>query len=139
MVDKLTPEHRSINMSRIRSKDMKPELAVRRMVHAMGFRYRLHDTRLPGRPDLVFSSKSKVIFVHGCFWHQHSESMCRHGRRPKSNTGYWIKKLRRNVERDAQHVTALEEAGWQVLVVWECAVKETATFKRILRRFLKSR
>jgi DNA mismatch endonuclease (patch repair protein) len=137
VVDKLTPERRSFNMSRIRGKDMKPELAVRRMIHAMGFRYRLHDGRLPGKPDLVFSSKRKVIFVHGCFWHQHSDSACRHGRRPKSNTGYWAKKLRRNVQRDAQHFAALEEAGWQVLVVWECGVKDAASLKRSLLKFLR--
>jgi len=124
MADKVTPEQRSVNMRAIGSKDTAPELAVRRLVHAMGYRYRLHRKDLPGKPDLVFSPSRKVIFVHGCFWHQHGLELCLDGRRPKSNTGYWDEKLRRNVERDARHLSALEATGWQVLVIWECECRD---------------
>ena len=108
-MDKLTPERRSENMRRIKNKGMKPEMAVRRLVHGLGYRYRLHRKDLPGRPDLTFGPKRKVIFVHGCFWHQHSQ--CREGRPPGSNAGYWGPKLARNVERDAQHLASLKELG----------------------------
>src|SRR5581483_7737979 len=120
MMDKLTPARRSENMRRIKSKNMKPELAVRRLVHKLGYRYRLHRKDLPGNPDLVFSSKRKVIFVNGCFWHGHDLEGCRDGRRPKSNTGYWNTKLARNKERDAKNIAALEASGWAVLTIWEC-------------------
>ena len=136
MTDKLTPERRSVNMSRIRSRDMKPELIVRRLVHSLGFRYRLHDPRLPGKPDLVFSSRHKVIFVHGCFWHQHPDPSCLDGRAPKSNTTYWNEKLRRNVERDAQHIARLDELGWSVLVVWECELRDRAALQVKITKFL---
>ena len=106
-MDKLTPERRSENMRRIKSKGMKPELAVRKIVHGMGYRYRLHRKDLPGKPDLVFGPARKAIFVHGCFWHQHTE--CREGRPPGSNTGYWGPKLARNIERDAGNLARLTE------------------------------
>ncbi|GAB4227728.1 MAG: very short patch repair endonuclease [Methyloligellaceae bacterium] len=137
MADKLSRERRSANMARIRSKDMKPEMAVRRMVHAMGFRYRLHRRDLPGKPDLVFPARRKIIFVHGCFWHQHPDPACRDARPPRSNTAYWGPKLARNVERDAEHQRALEAAGWQVLVVWECELKQSAELAERLRAFLQ--
>lgn len=108
-MDKLTPERRSENMRRIKNKGMKPEMAVRRLVHGLGYRYRLHRKDLPGRPDLTFGPKRKVIFVHGCFWPQHSQ--CREGRPLGSNAGYWGPKLARNVERDAQHLASLKELG----------------------------
>jgi DNA mismatch endonuclease (patch repair protein) len=136
-MDKLTPERRSENMRRIKSKDMKPELAVRRLVHGLGFRYRLHRKDLPGKPDLVFGPKRKVIFVHGCFWHGHELEGCLDARKPKSNTGYWNPKLARNKERDAERVTALEADGWKVLTVWECETKNEAAVKKRLRRFLR--
>src|ERR1700761_3512616 len=98
MADHLSPERRSKKMSRISSKDTKPELVVRRLLHGLGYRYRLHRKDLPGKPDLVFTKRKKVIFVHGCFWHQHSE--CREGRIPGSRLDYWEAKLKRNVERD---------------------------------------
>jgi DNA mismatch endonuclease (patch repair protein) len=120
-------------MRRIRSRDMKPEMAVRRMVHAMGYRYRLHRRDLPGKPDLVFGPRRAVIFVHGCFWHQHD---CRDGHPPKSNTGYWGEKLRRNVERDAVVQKQLKANGWRVLVVWECEVREPEALKAKLSSFL---
>lgn len=120
-------------MSAIRSKGMKPEMAVRQLVHGMGYRYRLHRKGLPGKPDLVFGPRKAVIFVHGCFWHQHD---CQDGHRPKSNTGYWDEKLRRNVERDARVQAELEEMGWRVLVVWECEAKRPAELKDRLKIFL---
>jgi DNA mismatch endonuclease (patch repair protein) len=133
VADKLTPERRSANMARIRAKDTKPEMIVRRMVHALGARYRLHRKELPGKPDLVFGPRRKVIFVHGCFWHQHS---CRAGRIPSSRRDYWEPKLKRNSERDAEACAALEAAGWQVLVIWECSIKDKEALEQRLRGFL---
>lgn len=136
-MDKLTPERRSDNMRRIKSKDMKPELLVRSMVHGMGLRYRLHRKDLPGKPDLVFGPKRKVIFVHGCFWHGHEREGCLDARRPKSNTDYWNPKLTRNKERDAERVAALEADGWDVLTIWECETKDAKAVQSRLRKFLK--
>jgi DNA mismatch endonuclease (patch repair protein) len=137
MADKLTPERRSENMRRIKSKDMKPELLVRRLAHGIGYRYRLHRKDLPGTPDLVFGPKRKVIFVHGCFWHGHEREGCLDARRPKSNTNYWNPKLTRNKERDAERITALEAAGWDVLVIWECETKDAKAVQSRLKKFLK--
>ena len=123
MADTVTPERRSEIMSNIRAKGMKPEMTVRRITHAMGYRYRLHRKDLPGKPDLVFQSRRKVIFVHGCFWHQHTEPTCKVARRPRSNQGYWLPKLERNVARDAEHQAYLTVSGWDVLVLWECDVE----------------
>jgi DNA mismatch endonuclease (patch repair protein) len=135
-MDKLTPERRSENMRRIKSKDMKPELVVRRLVHGLGYRYRLHRKDLPGKPDLVFGSKRKVIFVHGCFWHGHELKGCLDGRRPKSNTSYWVPKLARNKSRDAERIAALEANGWTVLTIWECETKDLGAVERRLKLFL---
>jgi DNA mismatch endonuclease (patch repair protein) len=117
-MDTLTPERRSANMRAIKSKGMKPELVVRKLAHTLGYRYRLHRKDLPGKPDLAFISKRKAIFVHGCFWHQHAD--CREGRPPRSNEKYWLPKLQRNVQRDADSVAQLEDSGWEVLTIWEC-------------------
>lgn len=136
MTDKLSPEHRSRNMAAIRSKGMKPELIVRSLVHGMGYRYRLHRKGLPGKPDLVFGPKRKVIFVHGCFWHQHNDPACKIARKPKSNLGYWSEKLSRNVTRDQRNQANLEGQGWSVLVIWECETKDAEALKAKLRRFL---
>lgn len=135
-MDKLTPARRSENMRRIKSKDMKPEMAVRRMVHGMGYRYRLHRQGLPGRPDLVFGPRRKVIFVHGCFWHGHEALRCPIARKPKSNRGYWGPKLRRTKERDKENTAALKAEGWKVLEIWECELKHPARVERRIRRFL---
>lgn len=135
-MDKLTPERRSENMRRIKSKNMKPELAVRRLVHELGYRYRLHRKDLPGKPDLVFGPKRKVIFVHGCFWHGHELEGCLDARKPKSNIGYWNPKLTRNKERDAERVVALKAAGWKVLTIWECETKEMGKVEKRVKRFL---
>lgn len=136
-MDKLTPERRSENMRRIKSKDMKPELAVRRLVHSLGYRYRLHRKDLPGKPDLVFGPRKKVIFVHGCFWHGHEREGCLDARRPKSNTNYWNPKLTRNKERDAERVAALEASGWQVLTIWECEVRNEKQLVTRVKNFLR--
>jgi len=117
-------------MSRIRGKDTKPEMRVRRLVHGMGYRYRLHARELPGRPDLVFRPRRKAIFVHGCFWHRHSG--CSANRIPKTRADYWRAKLNRNVERDRRNEAALRTAGWGVLVIWEC--ETTGDPDRLARR-----
>lgn len=124
---------RSENMRRIRSKDMRPELAVRSLVHKMGYRYRLHRKDLPGTPDMVFASRRKVIFIHGCYWHGHN---CKKGHIPESNLEYWTPKLKRNRARDQKNAKALETAGWQVLVVWECDTKNEPSLSRRIKRFL---
>jgi len=111
-------------MSRIRGKDSKPELVVRRLVHGMGFRYRLHRKDVPGSPDLVFGSRKKVIFVHGCFWHRHSDSACKLSRLPKSRLDFWLPKLERNAARDAENSARLKALGWDEMVVWECEVRK---------------
>ncbi|MEW2913212.1 DNA mismatch endonuclease Vsr [Leisingera sp. JC11] len=135
MADKLTPERRSANMAKIRAKNTKPEMLVRRMVHGMGYRYRLHRKDLPGKPDLVFGPRRKVIFVHGCFWHLHD---CRDGRIPASRRDYWEPKLQRNAERDAEQLAALQAAGWQVLTVWECETKDLGALQSRLAEFLET-
>jgi DNA mismatch endonuclease (patch repair protein) len=133
-VDKLTPAERSAHMARVHGVDTRPEMAVRRMVHAMGFRYRLHAADLPGKPDLVFRRLEKIVFVHGCFWHGHS---CRAGRnRPSSGQNYWIAKLERNVTRDRAHVRKLRRAGWSVMTVWECQLKKPERVAARLFKFL---
>lgn len=131
---KETPEAlRSRTMRAIRGKDTKPEWAVRRLLHRAGYRYRLHVKELPGKPDLVFPSRRKVILIHGCFWHGHD---CTRGdRAPKTNTVYWTAKIRRNKERDCQHVAMLRGHGWKVLTVWECEINRPNILTR-LRRFL---
>lgn len=125
---------RSENMRRIRSKGMLPELAVRSLVHRMGFRFRLHRKDLPGKPDLVFVSRRKVIFVHGCFWHSHEG--CKTAHVPKSNLGYWRPKLERNRTRDARNVAALKASGWRTLVIWECETHSERTLQKRIRAFL---
>lgn len=134
MTDKLSPKRRSVNMSHIRSKDTHPELAVRSIVHRLGYRFRVHRDDLPGKPDIVFPSRQKVIFVHGCFWHQHPG--CREGRMPASRSEYWEPKLKRNQARDAENQARLEERGWRVLTVWECSLLEPESLTKALRRFL---
>ncbi len=121
-------------MAKIRGTNTKPEMQVRRMVHRAGFRYLLHDKRLPGKPDLVFPGRRKVIFVHGCFWHQHS---CRAGQYiPKTNAEFWSTKRQRNIDRDAEQLQNLEELGWQTHVVWECELKHPVEVLEELTMFL---
>jgi DNA mismatch endonuclease, patch repair protein len=134
-MDTLSPLERSERMGRVRSKDTKPELAVRRLVHSLGYRYRLHRTNLPGRPDLVFSSRGKVIFVHGCYWHRHEG--CARTRLPKSRLDFWRPKLEANVARDATTLKKLRALGWGVMVIWECQVKKRETLASRIKRFLQ--
>ncbi len=137
MADKLTSARRTENMRRIQSKNMKPEMTVRSIVHGMGFRYRLHHSGLPGKPDLVFATRGKIIFVNGCFWHGHDDPVCIDGqRKPKSNLDYWLPKLARNRERDQTQCANLEELGWSVLIVWECEIRDQPLLGERSRRFL---
>lgn len=138
MADTLTPVERSQRMSLIRGKGTKPELFVRRLVHGMGYRYRLHAPDLMGKPDLVFRPRKRVIFVHGCFWHHHPDPACKLARLPKSREEFWTGKLARNRERDEAQVEALENMGWRVLTIWECQLKEALKLKENIRRFLEA-
>jgi DNA mismatch endonuclease (patch repair protein) len=133
-VDTIPPSERSEIMSRVRSKNSRPEMLVRRLVFAEGYRYRLHDRKLPGCPDLVFRGRAKVIFVHGCFWHRHEK--CALARMPKSRLDFWEPKLTANKERDARNKKLLAKEGWKVLTIWECELKDTERLKRTIRRFL---
>lgn len=133
-MDTLTPEQRSERMARVRGKDTRPEMIVRRLLHGMGYRYRLHVRDLPGTPDIVFPSRGKIIFVHGCFWHRHR---CKNGQRlPKSRRAFWRAKLEGNKARDARTRRKLRRLGWDVLVVWECQLKNIERLERRLRMFL---
>ena len=138
MADNLTPSRRSANMAAIRSTGMAPEMAVRGMVHKMGFRFRLHRKDLPGKPDLVFPARRKAMFVHGCFWHWHGVKKCRIWRTPKSNLVYWKKKLGGNRDRDKRNLQLLKKAGWRTLVIWECQVADAKALERKIRKFINS-
>jgi DNA mismatch endonuclease (patch repair protein) len=129
MADTLSLEKRSRLMSRIRGKDTKPELTVRRMLHSMGYRFRLHRRDLPGKPDIVLPLHGVCIFVHGCFWHLHRN--CRDARIPKTRRAWWRKKLEGNAARDKCHSSALRRLGWRVITVWEC---QTERPERLLKR-----
>jgi DNA mismatch endonuclease, patch repair protein len=130
MTDRVAPDRRSFIMSKVGQKNTTPEMILRRALHARGFRYRLHRRDLPGSPDLVFPSRRKVIFVHGCFWHGHG---CRWGMAPKSRAEYWLPKMEANKARDNQALTLLREKGWQALVVWQCELRNTApTVERVI-------
>lgn len=133
-MDTLTPRQRSARMALVKGKNTKPELLVRRLVHRLGYRYRLHRRDLPGTPDLVFAGRGKVIFVHGCFWHRHEG--CALARLPKSRRGFWVPKLTANAERDARNSRALRRLGWRVLTVWECQARDTPRLENRIRRFL---
>jgi DNA mismatch endonuclease (patch repair protein) len=135
VTDKLTPERRSDNMRKIRATNTSPEMLVRRLVHSMGFRYRLHVADLPGTPDLVFPRLNKIIEVRGCFWHQHGNGKCIDSHIPKSRLDYWFPKLERNIQRDRANQQTLRKLGWKALVIWEC---ETANpkLKKRLEKFL---
>lgn len=130
---------RSRNMSAIRSVDTAPEMIVRRLVHGMGYRYRLHRKNLPGKPDIVFGPRKKVIEVRGCYWHAHLryDPACKRARPSKSNTDYWGPKLERNIARDVRNFQALEDLGWSVLVLWECELKDLAGTEARIREFLE--
>src|ERR1700722_4346896 len=122
MTDRVDKSTRSLMMAAVRAKDTKPELSLRKLVYALGFRYRLHSRELPGKPDLAFRSKRKVIFVNGCFWHCHSG--CSKASIPKTRTEFWQQKLNANSERDKQVLCELQKKGWTALVVWQCELKD---------------
>ena len=123
-------------MASIRGGDTRPELIVRRLLHRCGYRYRVRSKDLPGKPDLVFRSRRKVVFVNGCFWHQHASRDCHIVKMPKSNLDYWQPKLARTVERDARTLKILQDQGWEVVTVWECELKDLERLERRLRAFL---
>lgn len=135
MTDNLTKEKRSWNMSRIKGKNTKPELFVRSILHSMGYRFRIHKKDLPGQPDIVLAKYKTVIFINGCFWHQHEK--CRRSNIPKTNKDYWIPKLKRVKERDKENYKTLKSAGWKVLVVWECILKDTENLKTYFIKEIK--
>ncbi len=126
-MDHLSKTKRSWNMSLIKSKDTKPEVIVRSIVHRLGFRFRLHKSGLPGSPDIVLKKYKTVIFVHGCFWHQHKG--CKRSNIPKTNQKYWIPKLERNLERDRINKRDLKKDGWKVIVLWECQMRDPERLK----------
>lgn len=134
MADKISKKQRSANMRAVRSGNTEPEMRVRRIAHRLGCRFRLGRRDLPGKPDLTFPGRRKVIFVHGCFWHQHQG--CQRGSAPKSNVGFWRPKLVRNKARDAEQLAAVKKRGWRVLVIWECQTKDEKRLAARLRRFL---
>jgi DNA mismatch endonuclease (patch repair protein) len=121
-------------MAAIRGKDTSPEMKVRKLLHALGYRFRLHRRDLPGNPDIVLRSSLAIILVHGCFWHQHT---CRDGRMPSSKREYWGPKLARNVERDKDNIRKLRRMGWRVLVIWECQIADVLSLTKRISRFLE--
>ena len=134
MVDKLTKEKRSLNMSLIHSKDTKPEKAVRSELHKLGYRFRLHKKNLPGKPDIVLPKYNKLIFVHGCFWHNHRN--CKKSGYPKSNINFWKEKIDKNVARDIKNIKKLKRYGWDVYIIWECETEnELLLINKILKIF----
>ena len=136
MTDTLSPDARSQLMSGIKSKDTKPEMMVRSLLHRLGYRYRLHGVDLPGKPDLVFASRRKIVFVHGCFWHYHAGCDIAHV--PISNRDYWLPKLTRTKLRDERNCALLKRAGWAVTTVWECQLRDLAATAERLVEFLES-
>ena len=138
-MDTLTSDQRSARMRRVRHKDTKPEMAVRRLVHGMGYRYRLHTSGLPGKPDLVFPGRHKIILVHGCFWHRHPDPACRLARMPKSRQDFWEPKLASNRRRDDIVADQLAAVGGDVLTVWECELGRKAELAANVQQFLGER
>jgi DNA mismatch endonuclease (patch repair protein) len=123
-------------MALIRHRDTKPEMAVRRLVHRMGYRYRLHNHSLPGKPDIVFGKRRKVVFINGCFWHRHPDPACKLARLPKSRLEFWGPKLAANAARDDLHYRQLRQLGWNVLVVWECEIRHIEQLENKIRQYL---
>lgn len=140
MVDTLTPDQRSERMSRIRGRDTKPEILVRRYLHSSGLRFRLHKAGLPGRPDIVLAKYRSIVLVHGCFWHAHA---CQKGRIPATRAEFWRAKFEQNKRRDERNVRALRKAGWQVFTVWECElnnqVKRRTALEQLTRKITNPR
>ena len=137
-MDTLTPAERSARMARVKGKGSSAEMTVRRLVHRMGYRYRLHGAKLPGRPDLVFPGRKKAIFVHGCFWHRHPDPTCKLARLPKTRQDFWVPKLEGNRARDLRQLSELQALGWSALTLWECGLKNEASLENEIRTFLDS-
>ena len=135
-MDKISAKKRSRNMRNIRSKNTKPEILLRKLIFNAGYRYRVHVTDIPGKPDLVFKSKKKVIFMHGCFWHQHEKKECRLTHKPKSNTKFWKEKFIKNKSRDRKNIKDLQALNWDILTVWECELENHETLLKIINDFL---
>ena len=135
MPDVHTPKQRSHNMSRIRGKDTKPEIKVRKLLHGMGYRFRLHRKDLPGKPDIVLPRYQTVIFVHGCYWHRHS---CRYGKPvPETNRQFWEDKFEANIKRDKRNQSELKSLGWNVVVIWECETKDIQRLEKSIRKKIR--
>lgn len=132
-MDTLTPEMRSWNMSRIRGKDTKPELFVRSLLHSMGYRFRLKNAKIPGKPDIILPRYKTVVFVHGCFWHRHTD--CKYAYTPKSRIDFWQKKFEANIQRDQKISEQLKKLGWHQLVIWECEIKNIENLKKKIKAF----
>jgi len=137
MPDRFTSQERSRIMSRIKGRDTKPEKFVRSLLHAMGYRFRLHRKDLPGKPDIVLPKHRKVVFVHGCFWHGHSD--CCRAERPKANADFWNKKIDANMARDANAQSSLNKLGWDFLVLWQCEMRDVEKLQRNLECFLNGK
>ena len=137
MADVLTPQQRSRNMAAIKSKDTKPELLVRKFLFANGYRYKLHDKTLAGKPDIVLLKHNTIIFVHGCFWHGHKH--CKYATIPKTRTEWWLNKINNNIQRDKLHTKELKKQGWQIITIWECELKKkklNTTLLKLLKQLL---
>ena len=135
MPEKLSPQQRSALMSRVKQRNTAPELIVRRLLHRLGYRFRLHRKDLPGKPDIVLPRHRKIILVHGCFWHGHTD--CRRGTRPVTNAAFWNTKIDRNIARDTKVLAELQALGWTVLTVWDCETRDTAKLQEQIQQFLE--
>jgi len=136
-LDIISTDRRSQNMQRIRSQNTLPELCVRRLIYKMGYRYRVNVSNLPGKPDIVFAGRRKVIFVHGCFWHRHADPSCPFAHIPQSKQDYWLPKLERTIERDIENLNKYEQLGWATLIIWECETKDLVRVAERVQEFLE--
>ena len=134
-MDVFTKKKRSSVMAKIKAKDTKPEILVRKLLHRMGYRFRLHNKHLPGKPDVCLEKYNTVIFIHGCFWHNHKK--CNDGKIPKSNVGYWQPKIQGNIARDKRNNLALKRMGWKIITIWECSLNDLSSIKKLLKGKLK--
>jgi len=134
VADRFSPKKRSEIMARVKGQDTKPEKVVRSLLHKMGYRFRLHQSDLPGNPDIVLTRHGKVVFVHGCFWHGHRR--CSRASRPVTNTDFWNRKLESNIKRDSKVVRRLRSAGWSVMIIWQCQIGNVGSLERRLKGFI---
>lgn len=134
MADRFTPEERSRIMAKVKGRNTKPEILVRRLLHRLGYRFRLHRKDIPGKPDIVLPRHRKIILVHGCFWHGHD---CKRGTRPEANADFWNAKIKKNMERDARNTEELRRLGWDVLILWSCEIKDSDKLAERLQCFIE--